>query len=45
MLNGMEIIKASVGLPAKDNLSRLMGKSLSRPKIYGWHVDPSVSDP
>lgn len=45
MLNGMEIIKASVGLPAKDNLSRLLGKSLSRPKIYGWHVYPSVSDP
>lgn len=45
MFNGMEIIKASVGMPVKDNLSRLMGESLSRPKIYGWHVDPSVSDP
>ena len=45
MLNCIEIIKASVGMPVKDNLSRLMGEMLTRPNIYGFHVNPSISDP
>ena len=45
MFKGTEIIKAGAGMPVKDTASRLMGEMLSRPRIYGWHVDPSISDP
>ena len=45
MFKGTEIIKAGAGMPVKDTASWLMGEMLSRPRIYGWHVDPSISDP
>ena len=45
MLDGIEIIKASVGLPVSNTVSRLFGEKIRPAKIYGWHVDPSVSDP
>ena len=45
MLDLMQAAKAGRGLPAEDTVSRLVGRSSASPKIYGWHVDPSVSDP
>ncbi|SDB55085.1 hypothetical protein SAMN02910317_02860 [Ruminococcaceae bacterium FB2012] len=45
MLDLIEVIKASKGMPVKDLVSRLAGEIMSLPTIYGWHVDPSVSDP
>lgn len=45
MLDGIELIKAGAGLPVSDTASRLMGKKLRPVKVYGWHVDPSKSDP
>ncbi|MBR6101075.1 MAG: hypothetical protein IKP95_01470 [Ruminococcus sp.] len=45
MLDGIGIIKASAGLPVRDTVTKLLGSRFSRPVIYGWHVDPTVSDP
>ena len=45
MLDGIGIIKAGAGLPAEDTVSRLIGESVRSPKIYGFRIDPSKSDP
>ena len=46
MLDLMQVLKVSAGLTVKDNDSRLIGELLrNRPTVYGWHVDPSISDP
>ena len=44
MLDLLQVVKSSRGLSVKDMTSRLAGELLTRPKIYGCHVDPSVSD-
>lgn len=45
MLDLMQVLKAAKGLPVTDTASRLTGMKAAAPVIYGWHVDPSVSDP
>lgn len=44
MLDLMQVIKAGKGLPVNDTDSRLIGEELAK-EVYGWHVDPSISDP
>lgn len=46
MLDLMQVLKVSAGLPVKDNDSSLIGELLrNRPTVYGFHIDPSISDP
>ena len=40
-----DILKAEKGIPVSDIVSRLFGRKLKDTVIYGWHIDPSVSDP
>lgn len=43
-----ELLKASKGLPVKDPIAALWGMNLVSkrgPVVYGWHVDPTISDP
>ena len=45
MIDLIQVLKASKGLPVSDNASELLGEKCKNTVIYGWHIDPSVSDP
>ena len=45
MPDTIQILRSSRGLPVTDTVSRLIGESKYDRVVYGWHVDPSVSDP
>ena len=45
-MKGKELFKAYIGMPAKAQKYMLWAKYIkNKPIVYGWHVDPSISDP
>lgn len=44
MIDIYETLKAKKRVPTDETYSFLLGKNINSAKIYGWHVDPSVSD-